>query len=179
MANPLATRRGRYTVFFLLYLSEGLPLGLNLFALSAFLRAQGVSMADVGAFGAAVMAPWGLKFLWSPFIDLIRIRRFGPSRFWIVLTQTMMAVTLAFLFWLDPVEDFALLVTLMTIHNVFASAQDVAIDGLAVRVAMPAPDVDQISRRPGSGEGQSSPSEGDGVESQPDQEGVHKSFFLF
>ena len=91
-------------------------------------------MADVGAFGAAVMAPWGLKFLWSPFIDLIRFRRFGPSRFWIVLTQTMMAVTLAFLFWLDPVEDFALLVTMMTIHNVFASAQDVAIDGLAVRV---------------------------------------------
>ena len=134
MANPLDSRRGRYTVFFLLYLSEGLPLGLNLFALSAFLRSEGVDIADVGAFGAAVMAPWGLKFLWSPFIDIIRIRRFGPSRFWIVLTQTMMAVTLAFLFWLDPAEDFALLVTLMTIHNVFSSAQDVAIDGLAVRV---------------------------------------------
>jgi PAT family beta-lactamase induction signal transducer AmpG len=91
-------------------------------------------MADVGAFGAAIMAPWGLKFLWSPFVDLIRIQRFGPSHFWIVSTQTMMAVTLAFLFWLDPDEDFVLLVTLMTIHNVFASAQDVAIDGLAVRV---------------------------------------------
>ena len=91
-------------------------------------------MDQIGAFMAAIIAPWSLKWLWAPLIDLIRVRRYGADRFWICLTQILMAVTLAFLFILDPSEDLALLTIIMVIHNVCSSAQDVAIDGFAVRV---------------------------------------------
>lgn len=130
----LHTRRGRLTLFFLLYLAEGLPLGLSIFALTAYFRLNAVPVAEIGVFTAAIIAPWSLKWLWAPLLDLIRPQRFGPNRSWIVFTQLMMAATLAFLFALDPAQDLGLLTTLMVVHNVFAATQDVAIDGFAARI---------------------------------------------
>lgn len=129
-----STRRGRLTLFFLLYLAEGLPLGLNIYALSAYFRIEGIGVADIGALSAALVAPWGLKVVWSPLVDLIRVRRFGPNRFWIVLTQTMMAATLAPLFFVEPSQGFGWIAALLVLHNVFAATQDIAIDGFAARI---------------------------------------------
>ena len=133
----LGTRRGRILTFSLLYVSEGIPLGLTLTTMGTYLRQQGVGVAEIGAFTAALYAPWGFKWAWAPLIDLIRPQRFGPHRTWIVFSQTMMIVTLAVLLSFDYVANIGLLIFFVLVHNVFAATQDVAIDALAVRVLKP------------------------------------------
>jgi PAT family beta-lactamase induction signal transducer AmpG len=67
-------------------------------------------------------------------VDLVRIQRFGPRRFWIVTAQTLMTLMLLTVMWIQPAANLKLLTMLIMIHNVFAAMQDIAIDALAVQV---------------------------------------------
>ena len=133
----LNSRSGRLAVFSLLYLSEGIPVGFSTVALAAYLRGRGVSLTEVSTIVASVYAPWAFKWAWAPLIDLIRVRRLGPSRTWILFAQSMMIVTMAALLGFDLAGNTALLTTLILVHNVFAATNDVAIDAMAVRVLPP------------------------------------------
>lgn len=130
----LNTRGGRLTAFSLLYLSEGIPFGFSAIALTTYLRQQGVGNTEIGLFTASLYAPWGFKWAWAPFVDLVRFERLGPRRFWIALSQVFMVLTLALVWKVDPGANLPLLTLLIMVHNVFASIQDVAIDALAVQV---------------------------------------------
>lgn len=132
--NILETRRGRLTAFSLLYLSEGIPFGFAAVALVTFLRQQGVGLTEIGLFTASLYAPWGLKWAWAPLVDLVRPVRFGPRRFWIVLAQALMTLTLGAVILINPGTNLKLLTLLIVVHNVFAAMQDIAIDALAVQV---------------------------------------------
>lgn len=131
---PLDTRLRRYTVFTLMYLSEGLPIGFSTIALAAYLRLSGASTTEVGAFVAAVYAPWAFKWAWAPLVDLFWVERLGQSRSWILLSQMMMILTMAVLLFTDLTANISLLISLTILHNIFAATQDVAIDAMAVRV---------------------------------------------
>lgn len=133
-SNLLDSRRGRLVVFSLLYLSEGIPFGFTSVALAALFRQQGMGLAQIGAFTAALYAPWAFKWAWAPLVDLIRPKRFGPSRTWIVLAQSMMILSLAAMLLFDLSTKVQILTLLAIVHNTFAATSDVAIDGLAVRV---------------------------------------------
>jgi MFS family permease len=129
----LATARRRQWLFALLYLSEGAPIGYLWWAIPTRLRAAGVPVEDVAAFGAALTIPWGLKFLWAPFVDAGRSRRFG-LRPWIVGPQLLMAATLLPLaFTEDLAASYRTLYPVLLAHAFFAATQDVAIDAMAVR----------------------------------------------
>lgn len=132
--NVLETRRGRLAAFSLLYLSEGIPFGFSAIALVTWMRQQGVGLTEIGLFTASLYAPWGFKWAWAPFVDLIRVERFGARRFWIVTAQLLMAATLGVVIAVDPAADLKLLTVLIVIHNLFAATQDIAIDALAVQV---------------------------------------------
>jgi len=136
----LNSRAARLTTFSLFYLSEGLPIGFSTVALAAYLRREGAGLDEVSAIVAALYAPWGFKWAWAPLIDMLRSRRFGPSRAWILFAQVMMIATYALLLAFDPARNIPLLTTLVVLHNVFAATQDVAIDAMAVRV-LPADEV--------------------------------------
>lgn len=130
----LDTRARRLATFSLLYLSEGIPFGFSAIALVAYLRGQGVGLTEIGVFTAWLYGPWSFKWAWAPLVDLIRPRRFGPRRFWIVGSHVLMILTLAVLLLIDPEKDLRLLIALMTLHNIFAATQDVAIDALAIDI---------------------------------------------
>ncbi|MCA9753272.1 MAG: MFS transporter, partial [Gemmatimonadetes bacterium] len=132
--RALETKGGRLTAFSLLYLSEGIPFGFSAIALVAYLRQSGVGLTEIGLFTGSLYLPWSFKWAWGPLVDLVRIQRFGPRRFWIVISQIMMIVTLGVVMAFDPGANLKLLTLLIVIHNVFASMQDVAIDALAVEV---------------------------------------------
>ena len=132
--NLLGTRAGRLLTFSLLYLSEGIPFGFSAIALTVYLRQNGVGLAEIGAFTASLYAPWGFKWAWAPIVDLVRVQRFGHRRFWIMLAQTLMILTLGMIMFFDVSKNLALLTLLIAIHNVFAATQDVAIDALAIEV---------------------------------------------
>jgi MFS family permease len=133
-SRALETKGGRLTAFSLLYLSEGIPFGFSAIALVAYLRQSGVGLTEIGLFTGSLYLPWSFKWAWGPLVDLVKPQRFGPRRFWIVISQIMMIVTLGVVMWFDPGANLPLLTGLIVIHNVFASLQDVAIDALAVEV---------------------------------------------
>lgn len=128
----LDSKRGRLTTFGILYICEGLPLGFATVAIAAYMRREGLDVAQVGAFVGAFYLPWAFKWAWAPLIDLVGLKRFGGRKAWILLCQVLMIVTLYFIARIDYSRYFDLLIAMVIVHNVFAATCDVAIDSLAV-----------------------------------------------
>ena len=133
-SDPLATRRSRLFSFFLLYLSEGLPSGFTATAVATQMRRLGLGTGEIGSFAAALYLPWFFKWAFGPFIDTFAPQRFGPRRFWIVLAQGLMVLTLLAAMPLDFAQQLSLFTAFLFVHNVFAATQDAAIDALACNV---------------------------------------------
>ncbi|AMO22390.1 hypothetical protein GCM10027034_27340 [Ramlibacter solisilvae] len=132
LPNLLASRRGRLAAFFLLYVTEGIPLGFAATAIATQLRRQGIGPAEIGAFIASLYLPWAFKWAFGPFVDVFRSQRFGHRRGWILFTQIMMAVTVLALIAVPLPGSLALFTAILFVHNTFGAIQDVAIDSLAV-----------------------------------------------
>jgi len=130
--NLLNSRRGRLSAFGILYISEGIPYGFSSTALVAFMRMEGLSLEQIGAFVAAIFIPWSFKWVWAPMVDIIKLKRFGGRKAWITLCTSMMIVTLVSVAVIDFVADFRFLLWMVVLNNFFCATQDVAIDSLAV-----------------------------------------------
>lgn len=133
----LATPRGRMLAFFLLYVTEGIPLGFNAVALAALMRKEGLGPGAIGLFVATLYLPWSWKWIMGPVVDMVYSTRLGRRRAWIVACQSLMALTLLFAIGVDYTQQFTLFTAIILIHNVFAATMDVAIDALAVSTLPP------------------------------------------
>ena len=98
VTNVLDRKAGRLATFGLLYISEGIPLGFAVVAMSAYMRRQGLDVSQIGLFVASFYLPWAFKWAWAPLIDLIRLDRLGGRRAWIIFCTVMMIVTLVVTF---------------------------------------------------------------------------------
>ncbi|RMG37869.1 MAG: MFS transporter [Planctomycetota bacterium] len=132
--NILDFRWGRLLTFFLLYVTEGVPLGFTATAIATQMRRAGVSVEMIGLFVGSLYLPWSFKWVAGPFVDLIRFGRFGHYRPWILTMQALMLLSLGAAALTDFVAAFALFTGLVFVHNMFGATQDVAIDALACRV---------------------------------------------
>ena len=128
----LATRNGRLAAFFLMYITEGIPLGFAAMTMVSQMRRLGVSAAEVGAFTAAIYLPWGFKWAVGPIVDVLSSDRFGRRRSWIIAMQLGMVGSLFVLQAVGLEAGLGVLTALIIVHNIFAATQDVAIDALAV-----------------------------------------------
>ena len=135
--DPLATRRRRLTTFFLLYVSEGIPLGFTGTLLATQMRRHGLDPAAIGAFVGSLYLPWAFKWAFGPIVDTITSARFGRRRTWIVGAQLAMTLTLLAATPIDFTHSLALFTGVIFVHNICAATQDVAIDALAVQVLKP------------------------------------------
>jgi len=131
LPNLLGSRKGRLSAFFLLYMTEGIPLGFAAIAVATQLRRQGVGPAEIGAFVGSFYLPWAFKWAFGPVIDVFSSPRLGRRRGWILGTQVMMALTLVSLLLLDLPAQLGLFTAILLVHNSFGAMQDVAIDALA------------------------------------------------
>jgi len=120
--------------FFLLYVTEGIPLGFTATAVATQMRRHGLGPAEIGAFVGSLYLPWGLKWAVGPFVDTLTVSRFGRRRFWILITQLMMIATLLAAMPVDFAHQLRLFTAIVFVHNLFGATQDVAIDALAVNV---------------------------------------------
>lgn len=57
-----------YTALALLYLGQGMPMGIAFEALPALLREQGFPPQHIGLVGLALL-PWALRLLWAPLVE--------------------------------------------------------------------------------------------------------------
>ena len=133
-ADPLATRAGRLLSFFLLYVSEGIPLGFTATVIATHMRREGLDPAVIGAYVGSLYLPWAFKWVFGPIVDTITSDKFGRRRTWIVGAQIAMMLALLAAMPIDFATATALFTAIIFAHNVCAAAQDVAIDALAVQV---------------------------------------------
>lgn len=130
----LATANGRLATFFLLYVTEGIPLGFTATAMATQMRRQGLGPVAIGAFVGSLYLPWAFKWIAGPFVDTFASDRFGRRRAWILGTQIGMMATLLLALPLNLATEIGLLTLVILAHNAFSATQDVAIDALAVGV---------------------------------------------
>lgn len=134
LPDLLATRIGRLTAFFLLYMTEGIPLGFTATAIATQMRRQGLGPAEIGAFVGSLYLPWAFKWAMGPFVDTLSSDRFGRRRLWIIMMQLGMVGTLLLAMPVNYVTQLGLFTAVIFLHNAFAATMDVAIDALAVNV---------------------------------------------
>jgi len=77
------------------------------------------------------MIPWTIKFLLGPFVDGFTVLRFGRRRFWILLSQLLMILSLVPLFFIENGQYSMSMAIILAIHNLFVATQDIATDALA------------------------------------------------
>lgn len=137
--SPTAPGIERSSIILLasLYCAQGLPSGLLAHSLPVLLRQHGVDLAYIGLLKLLAL-PWLLKVLWAPWIDRLASRRLGHHRGWILPLQLTIAGIVATLALLDPALLFGsqlpVLLGLLLLINVAAATQDIATDGLTVRL---------------------------------------------
>ena len=134
LPDLLATKNGRLATFFLLYVTEGIPLGFTATAIATQMRRGGLGPAEIGAFVGSLYLPWAFKWAMGPFVDTFSSDRFGRRRTWIFLMQVGMMATLLVAMGVDFVGQLTLFTAIIFLHNAFGATMDVAIDALAVSV---------------------------------------------
>ena len=123
----------KFTLISTLYVSQAIPLGFFIVAVPAILRSQGLSLEGVGLL-SAIAFPWLIKFLWAPLVDRYGSQRWGHFRSWILPLQTLAVLTVVGISFLDLSSQFMPLVVAGAVFMLLAATQDVATDGLSVRI---------------------------------------------
>nr|WP_245537800.1 MFS transporter [Tsukamurella paurometabola] len=114
-----------------LYFAQGLPFGFFTQAVPVMLRDAGYSLTAI-SLTSLLYLPWGVKFLWAPAVD-----RFGTRRRWLLATQLGAAGTAFLLATADLSASLRWLFVAIAVINLLSATQDVATDGLAVRMLGP------------------------------------------
>lgn len=121
------------SLLFGLYFCQGLPGGFLAVALPVMIRQSGAGYTLVG-FSTLLSIPWLIKFLWAPFADRFYNDRFGRRKSWIVPAQTGMLLVTFLLAIFEGKPDILSVAILFLFLNLFASIQDIGVDGLAVDI---------------------------------------------
>jgi PAT family beta-lactamase induction signal transducer AmpG len=108
-----------------LYFAQGLPYVVAMSVAVIMYKRLGISNTDIALYTSWLYLPWVIKPFWSPFIDLLKTKRW-----WIVTMQLLIGAGLAGVAFLIPMPFFfqATLAVLWLIA--FSSAtHDIAADG--------------------------------------------------
>ncbi len=134
--NRESTRAGRYALLASLYVSQAVPLGFLIVAIPAILRSQGVGLEQLGLLSALAL-PWLIKFLWAPLVDRFGSQRFGHYRSWILPLQSLTILAAIAIAFTAPGRGMGWLIAAGAAFMLCSATQDVATDGLAVRMLGP------------------------------------------
>lgn len=141
--NLLASPNGRRWLFATLYLSEGAPIGFVWWALPTLLGDLGLELSSITLLTSVATLPWVFKFLLAPLVDFGIYRGIGIKP-WILICQACMSLSLLPIAFIDWGSQFQFLTVAIACHAVFAAAQDVGIDTLAVRT-VPADELGRVN----------------------------------
>ncbi len=108
-----------------LYFAEGLPyVAINVLALTMY-KCMGISNAEIAFYTSWLNLPWVIKPLWSPFVDLLRTKRW-----WVLLTQCLLGAGMAGVAFTIPTQHFFQITLAVFWLLAFNSAtHDIAADG--------------------------------------------------
>ncbi|CAN3355404.1 hypothetical protein DICA0_F11496 [Diutina catenulata] len=136
-----AIDRPAFFVLVVLYLLQGVPVGLAFGSIPFILKSK-LSYAQVGVFSLAAY-PYSLKLLWSPIVDSIYSKKWGRRKSWIMPVQAVSGVTLLYLGTMinslleDPKAHLMQITATFFLLVFFCATQDIAVDGWALTVLSP------------------------------------------
>jgi len=107
--------------------TSGLPLYVLIQLVPAWLRVEGVWLAEIGFF-ALVGLPYTWKFLWSPVMDRYTLPFLGHRRGWMLVTQSALLVTIASMGFIKPDLSIWTIAYLATAVALFSASQDIVLD---------------------------------------------------
>jgi PAT family beta-lactamase induction signal transducer AmpG len=107
--------------------TSGLPLYVLIQLVPAWLRTEGVGLAEIGFF-ALIQFPYTWKFLWAPLMDRFTLPFLGHRRGWMLLTQLALFASIAALGFVDPELSIWTVAYLSAAVAFFSASQDVVLD---------------------------------------------------
>ncbi|KAF8898334.1 acetyl-coenzyme A transporter 1 [Infundibulicybe gibba] len=119
-----------------LYLIQGVPLGLALGSVPFLLR-EHLSYSQLGTFALSGY-PYSLKLLWSPIVDSMFITSIGRRKSWIIPMQLIVGTLMLYIslnvqkLLDDPGNNVTELTVIFTSLVFFSATQDIAVDGWAL-----------------------------------------------
>ena len=135
-------RQPRVLAMLFLGFSAGLPLLLVFGTLSAWLARAGIDKSTIGHVSWVALL-YGLKFIWSPLVDRLRLpvigNIFGQRRSWMLLAQTGIICGLLAMASSNPLSHLELLVYAALLVAFSSATQDISIDAWRIE-AMPTED---------------------------------------
>ena len=120
-----------------LYFAEGIPYFIvNVISVIMF-KNMGMSNGDIAMYTGLLYLPWTVKPLWSPFVDIVRTKRW-----WVVVTQAVIAVSFALAAFSlpglspeetasgsTPVSLFVMTLVIFWVTAFASATHDIAADG--------------------------------------------------
>lgn len=139
MGGVLAENRTlRLATIFILYIAQGVPIGLFWYAIPAWMAAQGADAQDIAWVLGLTALPWSLKFVNGLLMDRYSFLPMGRRRGWILGAQLVMIALFISAAIIQPsAQDVLLLGMLSFIGNAATTFQDVGVDGMAVDLLQP------------------------------------------
>ncbi|SAM05814.1 hypothetical protein [Absidia glauca] len=135
---PLSEKdRGNFALLVILYLLQGVPVGLSFGSIPFLLKAH-LSYSQIAIFSLSSW-PYSLKLIWSPIVDAVYSKQLGRRKSWIVPIQIL---TGCLFYWLGSHIDAMMAMEdqipvgrltasfLLTVF--FCATQDIAVDGWAL-----------------------------------------------
>ncbi len=121
----MGTKRRTWSWISTLYFAEGLPYFAVMTMAVIMYQNMGLSDAEIAFYTSWLSTPWIIKPLWSPFIDLVRTKRF-----WVLAMQAFMAAAFACIALTLPTPFYLQATMAIFALMAFASAtHDIAADG--------------------------------------------------
>ena len=125
----------RYFNFIALYIAQGIPEGMTLFGIPAWLAMHGKTPGEIGSFIAVFMIPWSFKIITAPLMDRFSYLPMGRRRPWILFGQLgLIASFISLAFVPEPLNNMKLLMAAAFAVGFFGAFQDVATDGMAIDI---------------------------------------------
>ncbi|KAF8922182.1 acetyl-coenzyme A transporter 1-domain-containing protein [Mucidula mucida] len=136
--HPMSAKDKRAMVLLcVLYLIQGVPLGLALGVIRSFLLKDHLSYSQLATF-ALSSYPYSLKLLWSPIVDSVYFVSVGRRKSWIIPMQLTVGTLMLYISFnvqrlMDDASHYVHELTFVFTSLVFISAtQDIAVDGWAL-----------------------------------------------
>lgn len=120
-----ATQRHPWWWIPTLYFAEGLPYMAVITISTVMYKCLGIGNTEIAFYTAWLYLPWVIKPFWSPFVDIIR-----SKRWWVLAMQWAIAIAMASIAFALPASGFFQATLALFWLMAFASAtHDIAADG--------------------------------------------------
>lgn len=108
-----------------LYFAEGLPYVLVVTVSAIMFKQLGISNTEVALYTSWLYLPWVIKPFWSPFVDLVKTKRW-----WLLLTQLILGAGLASVgLTLNTPNFFRWTLAILWLMAFSSATHDISIDG--------------------------------------------------